>query len=83
MIGFLIKGGRVEMSGIPETEGEIKAAILARREAIVICLQESAMLGEKLRALIGPVAWLQWQQENVKNGQDDVLGEFIKKHQRG
>ena len=70
------------MSEMPEDVEEIKAHIMARREAVVICTQELTLLSEKLRSKLGPVEWLAWMNESVKNGQDDILTQFIKKQQQ-
>jgi len=66
---------------MPEDVDEIKAHIMARREAVVICTQELTLLSEKLRAKLGPVEWLKWMTESVKDGQDDIITAFIKKQQ--
>ena len=66
---------------MPDDVETLKAHIMARREAVVICTQELALLSERLRAKLGPVAWLDWMAESVKDGQDDMVAEFIKKQQ--
>lgn len=66
---------------MPDDVEMLKAHIMARREAVLICTQELALLSERLRAKIGPVAWLNWMSESVKDGQDDMVAEFIKKQQ--
>ncbi len=66
---------------MPEDPDEIKSHIMARRKAVVICTQEITLLSEKLRAKLGPVEWLKWMSESVKDGQDDIITQFIKQQQ--
>lgn len=66
---------------IPMDVETIKKHILARRDAIEVCLRENTILSEKLRQQIGPLAWLEWMHKNVKDVQDDIIGEFIKQQE--
>jgi hypothetical protein len=66
---------------MPEDVETIKKHIVQRNEAIEVCLRENTLLSEKLRQKIGPVAWLEWMQEQ-KDLQSAIVADFIKKQQQ-
>jgi hypothetical protein len=60
---------------IPVEPEAIKAAIRVRREAISIMLKEVAMLTDVLRAKLGPVAMLQWMNEQAKTSPQGTVND--------
>jgi hypothetical protein len=61
---------------IPTDPAEIMEHLKVRHQAIKIMLADITMLSERLRATIGPVAWIEYMAKLKAAGDDDITNAY-------